>query len=192
MDDVGNQTSCRLAGLRPGTVYFVQVWYSFCVCTCVEVSASVLQIWSVFIMLYFLQVRCNPVGIYGSRKAGIWSEWSHPTAASTPHSGESTHTHTLTGLHLLRRHFLLLISVFESLLIHFKSQFVPPRFVLYHGVPHIQQFFPTVGNWQLRRRRPCCFTFLYASSSLFSIVLAVLFMADASVKSNHIKSNQKS
>ncbi|KAM4625072.1 cytokine receptor-like factor 1a isoform 1-T1 [Polymixia lowei] len=53
MDDVGNQTSCRLAGLRPGTVYFVQV-------------------------------RCNPVGIYGSRKAGIWSEWSHPTAASTP------------------------------------------------------------------------------------------------------------
>ncbi|CAG10337.1 unnamed protein product, partial [Tetraodon nigroviridis] len=25
MDDVGNQTSCRLAGLRPGTVYFVQV-----------------------------------------------------------------------------------------------------------------------------------------------------------------------
>ncbi|KAJ8003731.1 hypothetical protein DPEC_G00151400 [Dallia pectoralis] len=55
MDDVGNQTSCRLAGLRPGTVYFVQV-------------------------------RCNPVGIYGSRRAGIWSEWSHPTAASTPHS----------------------------------------------------------------------------------------------------------
>uniref|UniRef100_A0A8C6TUK4 Cytokine receptor-like factor 1 n=1 Tax=Neogobius melanostomus TaxID=47308 RepID=A0A8C6TUK4_9GOBI len=53
--DVGNQTSCRLAGLRPGTVYFVQV-------------------------------RCNPVGIYGSRKAGIWSEWSHPTAASTPQS----------------------------------------------------------------------------------------------------------
>lgn len=28
MDDVGNQTSCRLAGLRPGTVYFVQVWLS--------------------------------------------------------------------------------------------------------------------------------------------------------------------
>ncbi|XP_072314165.1 cytokine receptor-like factor 1a isoform X1 [Eucyclogobius newberryi] len=53
IEDVGNQTSCRLAGLRPGTVYFVQV-------------------------------RCNPVGIYGSRKAGIWSEWSHPTAASTP------------------------------------------------------------------------------------------------------------
>lgn len=26
MNDVGNQTSCRLAGLRPGTVYFVQVW----------------------------------------------------------------------------------------------------------------------------------------------------------------------
>ncbi|XP_067370276.1 cytokine receptor-like factor 1b isoform X1 [Channa argus] len=53
VDDVGNQTSCRLAGLRPRTVYFVQV-------------------------------RCNPVGIYGSRKAGIWSAWSHPTAASTP------------------------------------------------------------------------------------------------------------
>ncbi|KAM4629726.1 cytokine receptor-like factor 1b isoform 2-T2 [Polymixia lowei] len=53
VDDVGNQTSCRLAGLRAGTVYFVQV-------------------------------RCNPVGIYGSRKAGIWSDWSHPTAASTP------------------------------------------------------------------------------------------------------------
>ncbi|XP_029607178.1 cytokine receptor-like factor 1 isoform X6 [Salmo trutta] len=55
VDDVGNQTSCRLAGLRAGTVYFVQV-------------------------------RCNPVGIYGSRKAGIWSDWSHPSAASTPHS----------------------------------------------------------------------------------------------------------
>ncbi|XP_029001487.2 cytokine receptor-like factor 1b isoform X2 [Betta splendens] len=56
VDDVGNQTSCRLAGLRPGTVYFVQV-------------------------------RCNPVGIYGSRKAGIWSEWSHASAASTPSDG---------------------------------------------------------------------------------------------------------
>ncbi|XP_036970195.1 cytokine receptor-like factor 1b isoform X2 [Acanthopagrus latus] len=55
VDDVGNQTSCRLAGLQPGTVYFVQV-------------------------------RCNPVGIYGSRKAGIWSDWSHPAAASTPGS----------------------------------------------------------------------------------------------------------
>ncbi|XP_036377650.1 cytokine receptor-like factor 1b isoform X1 [Megalops cyprinoides] len=54
VDDIGNQTSCRLAGLRSGTVYFVQV-------------------------------RCNPVGIYGSRKAGIWSDWSNPTAASTPH-----------------------------------------------------------------------------------------------------------
>ncbi|XP_034036103.1 cytokine receptor-like factor 1b isoform X2 [Thalassophryne amazonica] len=52
-DDVGNQTSCRLGGLQPGAVYFVQV-------------------------------RCNPVGIYGSRKAGIWSEWSHAMAASTP------------------------------------------------------------------------------------------------------------
>lgn len=29
-----------------------------------------------------LQVRCNPFGIYGSKKAGL-SEWSHPTAAST-------------------------------------------------------------------------------------------------------------
>lgn len=54
---MGNQTSCRLAGLRPGTVYFVQV-------------------------------RCNPFGIYGSKKAGIWSDWSNPTAASTPRSGE--------------------------------------------------------------------------------------------------------
>lgn len=57
LDDLGNQTSCRLAGLQPGTVYFVQV-------------------------------RCNPVGIYGSRKAGIWSNWSHPTAASTPSPGQ--------------------------------------------------------------------------------------------------------
>ncbi|XP_060038333.1 cytokine receptor-like factor 1 isoform X1 [Erinaceus europaeus] len=55
VDDVSNQTSCRLAGLKPGTVYFVQV-------------------------------RCNPFGIYGSKRAGIWSEWSHPTAASTPRS----------------------------------------------------------------------------------------------------------
>ncbi|RXM93187.1 Cytokine receptor-like factor 1 [Acipenser ruthenus] len=55
VDDVGNQTSCRLAGLKSGTVYFVQV-------------------------------RCNPVGIYGSKKAGIWSDWSNPTAASTPRS----------------------------------------------------------------------------------------------------------
>lgn len=45
------------------------------------------------------QVRCNPVGIYGSRKAGIWSEWSHPTAASTPQSGEPTYTvkHVVPG-----------------------------------------------------------------------------------------------
>lgn len=57
VDDVGNQTSCRLAGLRPATVYFVQV-------------------------------RCNPVGIFGSRKAGIWSSWSHPNAASTPSNSE--------------------------------------------------------------------------------------------------------
>lgn len=56
VENVGNQTSCRLAGLRPGTVYFVQV-------------------------------RCNPVGIYGSRKPGIWSDWSPPMAASTPQSG---------------------------------------------------------------------------------------------------------
>ncbi|XP_047444107.1 cytokine receptor-like factor 1b isoform X2 [Mugil cephalus] len=55
VDDIGNLTSCRLAGLQPGTVYFVQV-------------------------------RCNPVGIFGSRKPGIWSDWSHPTAASTPSS----------------------------------------------------------------------------------------------------------
>uniref|UniRef100_A0A8C4ZKP9 Cytokine receptor-like factor 1b n=1 Tax=Gadus morhua TaxID=8049 RepID=A0A8C4ZKP9_GADMO len=56
VDDVGNQTSCLLGGLWPGTVYFVQV-------------------------------RCNPVGIYGSRKPGIWSDWSHATAASTPLTG---------------------------------------------------------------------------------------------------------
>lgn len=55
VENVGNQTSCRLAGLRPGTVYFVQV-------------------------------RCNPVGIYGSRRPGIWSDWSPPMAASTPQS----------------------------------------------------------------------------------------------------------
>ncbi|XP_015281415.1 PREDICTED: cytokine receptor-like factor 1 isoform X3 [Gekko japonicus] len=58
VDNVGNQTSCRLAGLRPGTVYFVQV-------------------------------RCNPFGIYGSKKAGIWSDWSNPTAASTPRNGRA-------------------------------------------------------------------------------------------------------
>ncbi|XP_063003031.1 cytokine receptor-like factor 1 isoform X2 [Elgaria multicarinata webbii] len=58
VDNVGNQTSCRLAGLRPGTVYFVQV-------------------------------RCNPFGIYGSKKAGIWSDWSNPTAASTPRNGRT-------------------------------------------------------------------------------------------------------
>ncbi|XP_051763173.1 cytokine receptor-like factor 1b isoform X3 [Ctenopharyngodon idella] len=61
IDDAGNQTSCRLAGLRAGTVYFVQV-------------------------------RCNPVGIYGSKKAGIWSDWSHSTAASTPGIAERSHS----------------------------------------------------------------------------------------------------
>uniref|UniRef100_A0A8D2LA18 Cytokine receptor-like factor 1 n=1 Tax=Varanus komodoensis TaxID=61221 RepID=A0A8D2LA18_VARKO len=58
VDNMGNQTSCRLAGLRPGTVYFVQV-------------------------------RCNPFGIYGSKKAGVWSDWSNPTAASTPRNGRT-------------------------------------------------------------------------------------------------------
>lgn len=86
MDDVGNQTSCRLAGLRPGTVYFVQVQLKY--------MWEWPQALSLFLMLCLPQVRCNPVGIYGSRKAGIWSEWSHPTAASTPHSGEHLHTHT--------------------------------------------------------------------------------------------------
>lgn len=86
MDDVGNQTSCRLAGLRPGTVYFVQVRpgnasLRFRIC-CRGSMTRLLP-----------QVRCNPVGIYGSRKAGIWSEWSHPTAASTPHSGEQALRH---------------------------------------------------------------------------------------------------
>lgn len=100
MDDVGNQTSCRLAGLRPGTVYFVQV------CPGVVVSGNVVERVRFFFVCVcspcycFLQVRCNPVGIYGSRKAGIWSEWSHPTAASTPHSGEQKliHTHTEPSL----------------------------------------------------------------------------------------------
>lgn len=99
MDDVGNQTSCRLAGLRPGTVYFVQVKYGqvACVCFCFSVCECTKDQKSVFILLYLLQVRCNPVGIYGSRKAGIWSEWSHPTAASTPHSGEHALTHAACG-----------------------------------------------------------------------------------------------
>lgn len=79
MDDVGNQTSCRLAGLRAGTVYFVQVGRTQPGLTPTSRSSRTMLL---------PQVRCNPVGIYGSRKAGIWSEWSHPTAASTPHSGE--------------------------------------------------------------------------------------------------------
>ncbi|CAF89355.1 unnamed protein product, partial [Tetraodon nigroviridis] len=79
MDDVGNQTSCRLAGLRPGTVYSSR-W---------DPGVPAPQTGSGSLTAVSLpQVRCNPVGIYGSRKAGIWSEWSHPTAASTPHSGE--------------------------------------------------------------------------------------------------------
>lgn len=45
MDDVGNQTSCRLAGLRPGTVYFVQVQHGLgvraCVCVCTYVGVYV-------------------------------------------------------------------------------------------------------------------------------------------------------
>ncbi|CAG13473.1 unnamed protein product, partial [Tetraodon nigroviridis] len=48
--------------------------------------------WKVSVLwtVHFVQVRCNPVGIYGSRKAGIWSDWSHPAAASTPNSGEDS------------------------------------------------------------------------------------------------------
>lgn len=74
--------------------------YAECVLVCV-----VIIIWraiSEFLVSSFVQVRCNPVGIYGSRKAGIWSEWSHPTAASTPHSGERRRT--LAARHPLRRH----------------------------------------------------------------------------------------
>lgn len=86
MDDVGNQTSCRLAGLRPGTVYFVQVRPGY---GSASACSQILRLKSRSPTPMLLpQVRCNPVGIYGSRKAGIWSEWSHPTAASTPHSGE--------------------------------------------------------------------------------------------------------
>lgn len=88
MDDVGNQTSCRLAGLRPGTVYFVQVRPGYGSASA-RGQRLTFKSWSPTTML-LPQVRCNPVGIYGSRKAGIWSEWSHPTAASTPHSGKQT------------------------------------------------------------------------------------------------------
>lgn len=86
MDDVGNQTSCRLAGLRPGTVYFVQVRPGYGGAGACGQRLRLKSRSSTAMLLP--QVRCNPVGIYGSRKAGIWSEWSHPTAASTPHSGE--------------------------------------------------------------------------------------------------------
>ncbi|XP_038853256.1 cytokine receptor-like factor 1 [Salvelinus namaycush] len=54
------------------TKYTLKYKLSVCVCVVIPVCS--------------MQVRCNPVGIYGSRRAGIWSEWSHPTAASTPHS----------------------------------------------------------------------------------------------------------
>ncbi|ELW67143.1 Cytokine receptor-like factor 1 [Tupaia chinensis] len=88
VDDVSNQTSCRLAGLKPGTVYFVQGWVAQVVddvsnqtsCRLAGLKPGT---------VYFVQVRCNPFGIYGSKKAGIWSEWSHPTAASTPRSERS-------------------------------------------------------------------------------------------------------
>lgn len=49
MDDVGNQTSCRLAGLRPGTVYFVQV------CPGVVVSENVLF----FVVVHNVIVFCR-------------------------------------------------------------------------------------------------------------------------------------
>lgn len=65
------------------------------------------------------------MGIYGSRKAGIWSEWSHPTAASTPHSGE----HTLISTHCIS------VLRFERLLVHLKRYFVPLKFVSSSPLP---------------------------------------------------------
>lgn len=120
----------------------------------------------VYNLVFSLQVRCNPVGIYGSRKAGIWSEWSHPTAASTPHSGERSHTRRITFTQKAFFFFSSWSQLFESPLVHFKRSFVPLKFVLYDGVPHVPLLSFTAGNWQPCRRWQCCFSLLYPSSSL--------------------------
>lgn len=115
----------------------------------------------------FPQVRCNPVGIYGSRKAGIWSEWSHPTAASTPHSGE----HTLE--HLLAIPLIAPLPLDLVLLRAFFGQFYETvctakvRFV-----PHTPLFSRSAGNWPaavlchplLPFLQPvlCCVAFFYS------------------------------
>lgn len=98
LDNVGNQTSCRLAGLKPGTVYFVQV-------------------------------RCNPVGIYGSRKAGIWSNWSHPAAASTPSKGPFVSLSRTKGNVKTSREYVFalhFISILPNVSVVFFFDLVPP------------------------------------------------------------------
>lgn len=83
---------CTLSRYDPGTAMPACVSLQFGICS----RGSMTRL--------LPQVRCNPVGIYGSRKAGIWSEWSHSTAASTPHSGEQTLRHSHPRPRMLCRH----------------------------------------------------------------------------------------
>lgn len=86
MDDVGNQTSCRLAGLRPGTVYFVQV------CPGVVVSGNVLERVRFFLCVHDVIVFCRfavtlwvstALGKLGSGASGaILPLHPHPTVVS--------------------------------------------------------------------------------------------------------------
>ena len=131
------------------------------------------------------QVRCNPVGIYGSRKAGIWSEWSHPTAASTPHSGE----HTLE--HLLAIPLIALLpldlGVLRAFLVNFTRQFVPLKFVLYH-TSHCFLALLETCRWR------CCVTLLHPPSPSFTrlpacsvLCFIFVFVADVSAQTHQLK-----
>lgn len=121
MDDVGNQTSCRLAGLRPGTVYFVQVKHG-CMCPCIMITRN----WSVIQSVKkCCTVRRFAVTLWASTAlAKLESGVSGAIPLLHPHpTVVSTHTHTHTASQF---------SGFESLLVHLKRYFVLLKFVLDH------------------------------------------------------------
>lgn len=159
MDDVGNQTSCRLAGLRPGTVYFVQV----CVCARVPKSTFVFLSWC-FGAHHFCSSSRSAVTLWASTALGKLESGASgviPPLRPRP-TAVSTHTHRKTFL----------------------------RGNIFHEISFISR---RIINWQPQRKRSCGFHVLRQFGCLFYTVLAVLWPACLSNKTqrHRQKNSQK-
>lgn len=121
---------CTLSRYDPGTAVPAHVSLRFRICS----RGSMTRL--------LPQVRCNPVGIYGSRKAGIWSEWSHPTAASTPHSGEQALRHSHPGPECCPGSAVTTVEPNEAGLIRLEAQ---PSGTEFSGIQESSDGFSSVG-----------------------------------------------